>query len=251
MSVHGASGFLLQPGGRAGWRQGVGAYEEYTWEGPTSALVTFLSSGLPGGFIDYSREYDGELTIVRASYSTGQVDGGIGTPETDGLLDTVWEMDGNDLEKSLWEVPAVLADTGGMSFADLAAVRDKVERILNGEEIEAFSEASLNALVARLARGQEAFTVSQYVLRKRLTLRPNATILPAYTNIGRVFNSTAIASAEPTLATTNLIGASGLSAIKWLKRTPRVAQTTSGLWEMEQEYWGADEWDSWLYPTAS
>ncbi len=249
MSVHGTSGWLEQAGSTSGWSLTRGAYLERTWQGPLSTLATFLASVLPGGYSDYRRVDDGELCTVTAMYEAEAVDGN-GTETGDGVLANHWEMEGNDLEKSLFEHPKVTAVTETMSESGVVTFRRDIEAAMAGSGTITVS-GDLAEFSKRMCRGTEAFSVSQYVLRRTVTVRTGASVAPVYSNVNRRFTYAQITSAEPTLATANLIAASGLTALVWLKRTPKIRQTANALWEIVYEYWGADAWDTWIYTAAS
>lgn len=249
MAVHGSSAFLEQPA-RWGWRQNGGAYKERTWEGPAASLTSFLSASLPQGYSEYSVEDQGDLVIVRAIY-TADIPERIGNPSDDGLLDRSWELEGDDLETSLWAHPSVIAETANQTIAQAIALRTAVDAALAGETTWTSLGGAIDNLVNRLAKGTESFFQSTFVLRKVETVRKNSSIRPSFTNVNRVFSYAALLSSEPSLAYENLIQASGLQGLSWLKCTPRVRPTQDGLWEISQEYKGAQTIDSWIYPNAS
>lgn len=249
MSVHGSSAFLEQAP-RWGWRQNGGAFKERAWEGPASGLTSFLSASLPQGYSEYSVEDEGDLVIVRAVY-TADIPERIGNPSDDGLLDRSWELEGDDLEMSLWGHPKIIAATAGDTTSEAVALRVLVDKLLTGEVTEIPGTTDLDELVKRLANGTESYLESRFVLRKVETVRKNSSIRPSFTNVNRVFTYAALLSSEPSLSYENLIQASGLTSLSWLKGTPRVRPTQDGLWQVEQEYKGAQQWDSWIYPAAS
>ena len=249
MAVHGTAG-VLELKGRSGWRQSGGAFQERVWEVPTGRLAFFQTQQLPTGYTDISYEQDEDLTIVRAVYSAATAEQ-IGNPADDGLVDRRWELDGEDLEKSVWQQPGVMTATAGQTIQQAITLRNDVEKVLAGEQSwtnTGFTD--VDSMVVRLARGIEGFLTSSFVLRKIEVVRRNASIRPAFTNLNRVFTYTGLLAAEPTLGSENLLQSSGLTTLKWLKRAPRVNPTQSGLWEITQEYQGAEAFDSWLYPVV-
>ena len=249
MSVHGASGFLEQSQQRR-WDVANGAVIDRTWEGPTSGLATFISGTLPAGYNSINIEDDTEMCTVVAQYKDSSTDG-IGEASADGLVQRWWELDGNDLEKSIWEHPTVTAVTSSYDTTQLAAMRAHLETILDGTATSSWADADVSAAMDRIARGVEAFSVSQYVLRKTEVVRAGTSLSASHSNTNKIFSYSALSSAEPSLAGYDLVAAAGLSALVWLKRTPDVRPTSNGLYEITTEYWGADSWDTWLYETAS
>lgn len=249
MSVHGTSVFLEQPT-RYGWRQNGGAFQERSWEGPKSGLVSFLGSSLPQGYSEYVVDEDGDLVTVRAIY-TADIPERIGNPSDDGLIERNWELDGDDLETTLWAHPKMVAATAGDTVTESIQLRVLVDKILSGEVAEIPGTTDIDEMVKRLAAGTESYLESKYVLRKVETVRKNSSIRPSFANVNRVFNYATLISAEPSLSYQNLIQASGLTNLNWLKGTPRVRPTQDGLWQIEQEFKGAEKWDTWIYPAAS
>lgn len=249
MAVHGTAG-VIELKGRSGWRQTGGAFQERVWEVPTGRLAFFQSQTLPTGYTDISYEQDEDLTIVRAVFSAATADQ-IGNPADDGLIERHWELDGDDLETSLWAHPKIVAATAGDTTLESAQLRSLIEKILSGEVTEIPGTTDIDELVKRLAKGIEVFQESKFVLRKVETVRKGTSIRPSFANLNRSFGYTALLAAEPSLASENIIQASGLTALKWLKGAPQVAPTQDGLWQINQEYKGADQWDTWIYPAAS
>lgn len=250
MSLHGAAGFLEQPGGRAGWRDGLGGWVERIWEGPSALLGAFLTSTLPPGYSDYARDLDGEIVTVRAIYPVGAADG-VGDAETDGTVSDDWELDGNDLEKSLWQKPSVVAAFDSLTSEEAAIARRVIEDLLSGEGTAYPANVELGLLATRLVAGVEAWPVSQYVLRRTVTVRRNTSLSAIHTNVNRVFDYTGITAAEPSLAADGVIAASDLTHLHWLKRTPRVGNASKGLRLIVYEYWGAEEWDDWIHDPST
>lgn len=253
MSIHGSSSFLEQPQ-RRGWDDTAGAQIFRTWEGPTSGLATFISGTLPAGYSKIDIEDDSEFCEVVAQYAAPGTDG-IGGVETDGLVQRWWELDGNDIEKSLWNHPKVLARTSVYDAVQMASLRAHFEEVMAGTATTSWADpdgvsTAVNTAMLKLAQGIEAFSVSQYVLRKTEIVRTGTSLAASHSNVNRIFSYAALTAAESTLAGYDLVAAAGLTGLEWLKRTPDVRPTQNGLYEIVTEYWGADEWDSWIYDTA-
>jgi hypothetical protein len=245
MSLHGSSSWLEILPRRTGWSLSAGGTQTQRWEGPTATLATFLAGLSAHGLVEYQTDTDGELTTVTVTYATTAA--GV-APSSDGKIEDYWELEGNDIEKSLWEHPKVVAVTGSYTTGQLVTLRGQVEDILSGKAgATEPSGADVQEMVKRLARGTEAFSKSAHVLRHTLTVTRASTLYAAHTNVNKRFTYAQITTAEPTLAAAGLIAASGLTALVWLKRTPRVRAVDSGLWELEQEYWGGDDIDTWIY----
>jgi len=115
----------------------------------------------------------------------------------------------------------------------------------------------LKVACADILRGQEAFTISQYVLRNTKTTQYTSALVAHLANANRVWttaNIKALMLAEtrtidpPTSATNYdipLLGVLGSSdvfaASKWLYRTPDIQELNNGKWQITKEFWeGAD-----------
>lgn len=249
MPIYGDSGFLEQPEQRQ-WDYSSGAMIVRRWEGPTSALATFISGSLPGGWHRFEIDDDSELATITVYYAVSGTDG-VGSDSGDGLVGRWWELDGNDLEKSLWEHPKVRAVTDGYTPTEISEVRAHYQTMLDGTATTSWANADVQAAMERMARGIEAFTVSQYVLRKTEVVREGTSLAASHDNVNKIFDYTALTTAETSLAGYDLVASADLTALSWLKRTPDVRPTQNGLYEIVTEYWGAESWDSWIYETAS
>lgn len=250
MSLTGTSDFEELAGSKRGFRNGR-PFRERRWEGPVDGVNAFVGTSMPGGWTEWDSEENGDLAIVSAIYQTPD-----SAPTGDeGLVLRTWELDGNDLEQSLWNHPEVVEWMTGFSTSEILDTRRIIERVVNGDqplELPApGSEDPFDRLIDRLIRGTESLTVAQYVLRKIELVVIGSSIVASHANVNKQFTYAQLTSAEPSLVSQNLVAASGLTSLKWLKRTPTVKRSNSNLWEISLEYWGADVWDSWLYPERS
>ncbi len=170
------------------------------------------------------------------------------------VLADLWELDGNDLEKSIWELPKVKEQMEAITdLTDRAAVRNDVEAIVRGEVEYSWSDASsfsrdvYDGLIKSLIAGVEAFPVSTYVLRRTITLPSNTALAPAFDYSNKIFTTASLVGYETTIPT-NL--RSALPVGYWQKKTPTAAQQSDGRWVYRVEYWWASEFDEFLYETA-
>lgn len=196
-------------------------------------------------------------------------------------LTTTWTLDGNDMEKSIWQLPKVKAMF--QLIPDLktrAKVRHDIEALVRGEYSgsEAKTVATIKAdvtaaaiaqpqgpgiepalpditgqiddivdgLIASLVDGVEAFPLSTYVLRKTMVLNPATNVSPAFEDSNKLFTFTRLVQEEPTIPL-NLAGI--LTEIRgyWQKKTPQASQAADGRWTYTGEYWWADDYDPFLY----
>lgn len=171
------------------------------------------------------------------------------------VLNDTWELDGNDLEKSIWELPKVVEQMERTAdLSDRATIRQNIESFVRGESSDGatapagFDSEVYEALVASLLNGVEAFSVSTYVLRRTLTLTANTEVAPGFANANKIFSRAQLLSAEPTIPD-NL--QSSLPEGVWLKKTPTASQQSDGRWVYRVEYWWAEEYDEFLYETAT
>lgn len=240
--------YVEQSPRKSGWRASSGAFEQRRWMGPTAALATFLASGTIGtGYSSIDFDEDGELTTVTVEWSVTAVNG-IGDGNEHAQISDLWEMDGNDEEISLWSHPKVTAAIAAQSWTDDQKIsfRRLVEDKLAGTASGTLG-TTFDAFVSRLGQGTEAFTYPRYVLRHIRTVRIGSDLTVSHTDVEKIYTYVQLTAEETTLASQNLIAASGLTALKWQKRAPTVKPTQDNLWELRQEWWGAKEWDTWIY----
>jgi hypothetical protein len=186
----------------------------------------------------------------------------------DTILNDLWELDGNDLEKDYWSAPAVNAWLGDLNLTQRANVRAIVERYVRegGKETEfrddvsialggdglpivsPASDAILDLIVSDLVAGTQSFAVSAYVLRRSITVPAGTNIGPSFSNANKIFTSAQLVSVEPTIPL-NLRAT--LPDGYWQKKTPSASQQPDGRWVYRVEYWWAEEYSTMLYETAS
>jgi hypothetical protein len=186
----------------------------------------------------------------------------------DTILNDLWELDGNDLEKDYWSAPAVNAWLGNLTLIERANVRAIVERYVRegGKETEfrddvsialggdglpivsPASDAILDLIVSDLVAGTQSFAVSAYVLRRSITVPAGTNIGPSFSNANKIFTSAQLVSVEPTIPL-NLRAT--LPDGYWQKKTPSASQQPDGRWVYRVEYWWAEEYSTMLYETAS
>ena len=186
----------------------------------------------------------------------------------DTILNDLWELDGNDLEKDYWSAPAVDAWFGEMDLIQKAAVRALIERwVREGGDPEDFrnevatafaggpssglsaqDEAILDLIVSDLAAGTQSYAIAAYVLRRSVTVPAGTTLAPSFGNANKIFTSAQLVATETTIPL-NL--RSALPDGYWQKKTPTASQQPDGRWVYRVEYWWAEEYSTMLYETAS
>ncbi len=170
------------------------------------------------------------------------------------VLADLWELDGNDLEKSIWELPKVKTEINKTTdLTERSAIRYNIEQFVRGEGTEGattpanFDPEVYTALLKSLISGVESFPVSTYVLRRTITLPANTALAPAFDYSNQIFTTTTLLNYETTIPG-NLKNT--LPAGYWQKKTPTAAQQSDGRWVYRVEYWWAEEFDEFLYETA-
>lgn len=186
----------------------------------------------------------------------------------DTILNDLWELDGNDLEKDYWSAPAVDAWFGEMDLIQKAAVRALIERwVREGGDPEDFrnevaaafaggpssglsaqDEAILDLIVSDLAAGTQSYAIAAYVLRRSVTVPAGTTLAPSFGNANKIFTSAQLVATETTIPL-NL--RASLPDGYWQKKTPTASQQPDGRWVYRVEYWWAEEYSTMLYETAS
>jgi hypothetical protein len=187
----------------------------------------------------------------------------------DTILNDLWELDGNDLEKDYWSAPKIKNDwLGGIDLTQQAAVRALVERwvreggdqtefensvevIIGGGPVQSISpenKAILDLVVSDLAAGTQSYAIAAYVLRRSVTVPAGTTLAPSFGNANKIFTSAQLVATETTIPL-NL--RSALPDGYWQKKTPTASQQPDGRWVYRVEYWWAEEYSTMLYETAS
>lgn len=247
---------------RSGWR----ITERY--RGRLSEITALSAALVTSGYrLQVEPDDDGNYAVLLVDVPDAEQD------VNEALADQ-WTLAGNDLEKSLWEHPKIAAQlaasnqTGWALYEWVAGMRLYVEAFLKGEETMTLlgqsytvSESLMQSYVegaamdwsvwlgfiGAMARGAEAFSVSQYVLRRVRTVLSNTSIKPSLANVGKIYSTAQLQSTEPVPATILFDLPEGY----WLKRTPTVSQVTSQKWEISEEWWHADFYESFIYDPAS
>lgn len=170
------------------------------------------------------------------------------------VLADLWELDGNDLEKPIWELPKVKAEINKTEdLTERSTIRYNIEQFVRGESTEGattptnFDPAVYTALLKSLISGVESFPVSTYVLRRTITLPANTALAPAFLYSNQIFSTASLLGYETTIPA-NL--KSTLPAGYWQKKTPTAAQQSDGRWVYRVEYWFTEEYDEFLYEAA-
>lgn len=237
------------------------------WRGPIDALKNFSDGGasnadyagtyftgatgiLPGGAgmdgaisTDLARDEGGQLGTFSATWVTSNLASSLGNPRAAGRTGTsgdqyqdssLWFLDGNDLEKSIWECPVMKTIISGITTATqrngfAARVQAAIDEYKSGNDkdgsgvadyyekdfkitdyfglvVPPYSELStanrtaLDLLCEDVLKGVESFTVSQYVLRNTVTIQYASTVgaqvlAPYYVDVNKIWATSDITTA--------------------------------------------------------
>lgn len=251
-----------------GWDPRTGGSITRRFKGDqTLVRALALTHKAAGARIELMPPEEGGYSELRATYGASDTQ-----PPGEPLAD-VWTLLGNDLEKDLWTHPKIRAEIAkATNPEDLAQIKGEIEMLVKGEgevthsdgEVYALTfdhiyaihidplgpgmvEATWRAFVGALSRGETSYVVSQWVLRHSLVVAANTSIKPTITNIDKVYTTAGLQSAEAIPATIKF----DLPTGQWLKKAPTVEQESADKWRITQEWWFAEEWDSWTYDMAS
>lgn len=252
----GETSFTEQPS-ETGFQSGRGWFVTRKWTGARSKLVDFVFNRLPRLYSDLRLEEEGEKATVIATYGIA------GPNDPDHVTDpisVVWTMPNNENDLSLYELPEVedlflaLEDTDAAKLAAIMEEGISAHTPFDDLDWPTFfstdEQAIIKKLYSRLMRRIEVFRASQYVLRKVQTVIAESQIKVAHENVNRIFTHDQLTTAEPTLPAATLIDAAGLSKYFWLKKTPTVEAVSRGQFQINQEYWGTEKYDPFIYKPA-
>lgn len=187
--------------------------------------------------------------------------------DTDPLADS-WELDGNDLDKSIWELPEIVEVTHApidvtsptavekatwwreFRAAVTAFVEGRrtietdngetvdlnMDRLISSGLLLGLDQAAVIVLVLSLLQGVEVFPVSQWVLKRRTIVGRGARIKPSKSNVNRIFTVEQLRTMEGLPESLPFDIPAGV----WAKKTPKFPQIAADKWAIDQEYWHAD-----------
>lgn len=253
------------------WHPRTGWSITRRWTGNPAALDTIQAQLLADG-VPIDRD-PGE----RGGF--GRISGTFGAdtdqPEDQPLSDN-WSLVGNDLEKTLWELPQVVAETSKIPGDDttkiqrLARLKADIDALVRGqttttgdtgEEIDltvdqlmlvvaalGMSTTVFLGLMKSMAAGVESWSVSQFVLRNVRVLAKNfgSSLKPNYDNVGKVLTTATLKQQEQVPSVLPFDIPEGV----WLKRTPTADYESADKTVVTREFWHADSYDKFVYGEA-
>ena len=232
------------------WKRGVGWQTRQTWEGTSRAI----SAAVPSWIVDADSvelDLDGPSGVAYVTYAkdiTGNPDATV-TPAAE--AETVWELDGNDIVKDIWEHP----DLSALSYSVTAELKKQVNNWDSGVD---WTVANLDNVAVQwfslMVKGVRQFTTTQWVLRKTVTAPQTYPNQVSLSGVGELWTSAQITGIpSDVLFDISQIPAPTLPVAflwSWLKKSPRVSRTSSGRFQMIEEWWldGWSEKDTTLSP---
>lgn len=218
----------------------------------------------------------GKFATITATYN-GDENQDPNTPLSD-----QWILDINELEKNIWELPAIVNEFAkAMSSAHppifpggppltiqesayaAAQVKRDLKSIIAGEVIEhdgtfltlaevlatagvlGMNQTLLYQFVQDLVKGVESFEIDQYVIRRTRVVTEDTAINALDQNIRRMIKTASMLSLEKAPATFPVIGK--LPDGYWLKKRPKAEPASAGRWTIHQEYWHSDDFSRLIY----
>ncbi len=184
------------------------------------------------------------------------------TPDADN-----WSLNGSDYEKDIWSHPSIVAlSTSAASDYDwLRKNLPPIQKngtwqdVIDSWGIYSWQDSATTLALFKMFRdGVEAYSVSQFVLRRSRGISSSATEDVEVGGVPTAGPSVSVSYVGYTFTLAQLISAEGLpselrfgtpSTGRWLKRTPSIQfDAVTGKMQVENEYWHADDWNDILYP---
>jgi len=199
-----------------------------------------------GGLATLTVTFDG---IADGSKPAQQSDGQP-TPDSDN-----WSLTGSDYEKDIWSHPSIIA-LSTSAASDYNWLRKNLPPIQkNGtwqDVIDAWhsytwqDSATTLSIFKMFRDGVEAYSISQFVLRRNRGISSAAQGQVSVGYVGYQFTKAQLESIEGLPVALDF----GLpSTGTWLKRTPSISfDAVTGKMQADNEYWHADDWNNILYP---
>lgn len=159
-----------------------------------------------------------------------------------------WELEGDDVDISIYQSEALRDVTSTMTAVGRAQFRADVDSVFRGdldptEFLAGFTGAQLATvedLLESIGLGIEVQPEARYVLRRTTILAANSTIKPSLANTNKLISTTNLVATQPIPATIKFDLPEGY----WRKGTPRAAQTTVDKWTLRQDW----SYQKTLYP---
>lgn len=243
------------------WNPSRGWQTSRKWVGPHAA-ITALAAQIQfelGRFVQMSvtpqEAGTATLTVTHDDLQDGDTPEAASNGEPEADQDS-WTLNGNDYEKDIWSHPAIaaLATNAKNDYDWLRKNLPAAQKNGTWQDVldvwdTAFSwddSAATKSIFKMFRDGIEAYSVSQFVLRRSRSIKSRAQGTVSVSNVGRQFTLTQLQTIEGLPATLRFATP---STGTWIKRTPTVNFDANKL-TVENEYWHAGDWHPTLYPTV-
>jgi len=248
MSFHGAN--LEQLRDSRSWDPREGWSIDRPWRGSPAAIDVKIAALVAAG-IRLTHEADDQAGYERVTAHLGAED----TQDDEVELTDQWTLVGNDIEKDLWLHPKVTAifaaflDGSGFPTSQYAELKQDFQDVISGDkaldDLAWWAGASTDTkkFMRALLRGEESYTVSQFVLRNVKVVAANYSLKPSYSRVGKVMSGTTLDTVYTPPATIKFNLPDGF----WMERTPTVEQVAPDKYSITREWWNFDEYDDFIY----
>jgi hypothetical protein len=237
------------------WDAKTGDMVTRRWQGGETAVndaaAVFKRDGVP---YTIERPDPGGLWILTAKYGAEE------TAPKDQALSESWELDGNTIDKSIWQHERAKAafdkflDDDGFPTATYTQVKNDILAMSGGTKSPAdvtwwdttdsdYDLPTLKSLSYGLLRGVDSFPVGQFVLQRQMTYARDTICKVDFDKVGWVYTTTSL---KMTYATIPAIIVSNLPEGYWLKRQPSL-KSSATKYVLSQEFWHADDVEPFLY----
>jgi hypothetical protein len=231
------------------FKRGVGWQTRQTWRGTSEAIRAYI----PHWTVDAESielELSGPEGVAVVTYARDAVGNPDQTVHPDAESETVWELAGNDIAKDLFEHPDFLS----LPDAQIYEIKKQIQNFDSGADISLTSISAENQYWFALAiKGTRQFTDNQWVLRRTVTVPRTFQTPVAMTGIGQLWTTAQIQATEHvdnqtlfSISTIEEKTGPGAYLWSWLKKSPTVSRSSSGRFQMVQE-WHLDLWNSDIY----
>ena len=201
----------------------------------------------PPGLATLTVTYDG----IRDGSEPAAESDGQPTPDADS-----WSLTGSDYEKDLWSHSSIVSLAENHS-GDYTWLRQNValarknndwnDTIQSWNSVNFTNSATTLSLFKMFRDGVEAYTISQFVLKRQRGISHVAQGVVSVAYIGYQFTSGQMVAYEGLPSVLNFGLPSGGA---WIKRTPSIEfDAITGKMSVSNEYWHADDWNTILYPS--
>lgn len=231
----GTLGYVLQPP-MIHWSARDGGSQEEVWRGPSDALPDFVAQLRTSGATSVRCvANNGKFASVAVSYAAWQ-DGSSNTTTT--VPDGQWSISPGGLTQHIFK------------DARFAALSDDEKEQLNAfrsDPNQSFTGSADGLEFYRLLQEQkDTQEADAIVVTRRVRVRPGFTGTVGWSNVGKVFEDNATFQVEA--AVPDAIIDEFDRDYQWLVRPFTKEQQGDGSYVYLLTFWGAPEWDAFLYP---